>query len=339
MKQALLDRLIALGRRMRKPLPPRIQRPLLGLAALAFVVGGWLSFRALDLQLDEISWAPILVAALLGVPITAVVNATEYVVSGRVLGHRIGWATGFRVTVTGTAANLLPIPGSTLVRVGGLASAGSGYLAATVATIAIGIAWVGVACLVAAVVLLLGGADLLATAGFAAGGAATVGLVPLLLARVRPDVSTDPGDDAGTAPRPDPGPARRSVAWWTWRVLGVELLSVASGVFRLTLVLYALPTVDDALTGGVVLAVSAAVSSAAGVFPGGLGLQELLSAGFAPIVGLAAAAGFAGSALNRLIGIAVHAPIAVGLVVTRPDADPATPDSRSAGAEGGSAPS
>jgi uncharacterized membrane protein YbhN (UPF0104 family) len=49
--------------------------------------------------------------------------------------------------------------------------------------------------------------------------------------------------------------------------------------------------------------------------PGGFGLRELIAALLAPLVGLPASAGFAATAINRVIGIVVLAPVTAALAL------------------------
>lgn len=310
-----VDLLLRLGARARRPLPPAARRVALAVAGLGFVVGAWLALGALEVDPATIRWTPLVIAAVIGVPFSAVVNAAEYAVSARILGHRVPLRDAMSVTVMATAANLLPIPGSTLVRVQGLRQQGSGYGRATAVTVAIGAAWVGVSAALAGVWLLAGrvagsAVDWLSIAGFGLGGLAVLATVPLLIGRSDLDAA--------------------GVRRWTGGLVVLELASVSSAVLRLVLVLEALGA-GGGLTAAVVLSVSAALASAAGVFPGGLGLREALAGAFAPLVGLSFAAGFAASAVNRVIGMIVHIPVA-GLMVAaqrrRRRGGPEGPDAR-----------
>lgn len=56
-----------------------------------------------------------------------------------------------------------------------------------------------------------------------------------------------------------------------------------------------------------------AVTAVVGILPGGIGVREGLVAYLGTAGGLAAAAGFAASALDRLLGLAAHMPVALFL--------------------------
>ena len=128
----------------RRPPSKRTQRILLGVATVVFIVGGWFAFKSLDVTLDEIRWVPMVIAALVGVPLTLVANTFEYLLSARMLHHRMRFVPALQLTTMSTAANLLPIPGAFLVRVQGLRTMGSRYGRALASTAVVGLVWIGV---------------------------------------------------------------------------------------------------------------------------------------------------------------------------------------------------
>lgn len=112
---------------------------------------------------------------------------------------------------------------------------------------------------------------------------------------------------------------RRDARWAQLRrIVWVELLLVSVGVLRQWLVLLALGA-EAALGGAFVLVLSASLAAAAGVFPGGLGLREAISAVLGPVVGLPPSFGFMGAAVNRVLGILLHAPLALWLSMSDGD--------------------
>ena len=125
---------------------------------MVFLVGGWFAFKSLDVTLDEIRWVPMLIAALVGVPLTLVANTFEYLLSARMLHHRMRFLPALQLTTMSTAANLLPIPGAFLVRVQGLRTMGSRYGRALASTAVVGLVWIGVSALMAAILLAVGAA-------------------------------------------------------------------------------------------------------------------------------------------------------------------------------------
>jgi hypothetical protein len=297
--------------RWRTP-PPRWRGLILLLAGAIFAVGIVLSFRGLDLELADIVWWPLVVLALLGTPLTILLNAAELRAMARSLDDTtmLSWPRAVRVVVVATAANILPLPGGALVRVHALGTAGAGVAKATAINLIAAVLWLGAAIALAGVAAL----TYVPLAGVLAlvGGLAAVAL--------------------GAA-------AVRAVAsrWSTTAVaglLGVEVATTLLHAAKLYLVFIAL-AVPAGLTEALVVGVAGPVSAAAGVFPSGLGLAELLSALLAPAVALPAAAGFGATAVVRLVGLVSTAPLALWLGVrdvagTLGTADPTATDATDA---------
>lgn len=275
----------------RRPPSLRTQRALLAVAAVVFVVGGWYALRSLDIAVQDVRWPAMVIAAVAGVPLSMLANTLEYLLSARILHHHVPLMPALRLTVMSTAANLLPIPGAFLVRVQGLRALGSGYGKALRSTAVIGLVWIGVSTTLAAVLLA-------AARSWAAAVALSVAGVPLLVAAhvwLRRAVTT--------------AEERRRIAGLT---LAVEVFAVMADAGRLFLILVGLG-LEASLGQALVLAASNSLASAVGVVPGGFGLRELIAAALAPLVGLPAWAGLAATAIGRVMGIAVLAPVAAAL--------------------------
>jgi hypothetical protein len=275
----------------RRPPSPRVQRTLLLAAAVVFVVGGWYALRSLDVALEDVRWPLLLIAALAGVPLTLLANTLEYLLSAWMLQHRPAFIPAVQLTTISTAANLLPIPGAFLVKVQGLRAMGSGYGKAFASTAVVALVWIGVSVVLAGILLAVSGRWAAAVVLLAAGVPSLIGARAWLIRAV-------------------PAPAeRRRLAGL---IVAVELFAVVTNAGRLVLILIALD-VDASLGQALVLAVSSSLAAAAGILPGGFGLRELIAALLAPLVGLPAAAGFAATAINRVIGIVVLAPVTAAL--------------------------
>jgi hypothetical protein len=280
----------------RRPPSPRVQRVLLVVAAIVFVVGGCYALKTLDVSLDDVNWIPLTLAAVVGVPLTLLSNTFEYILSGRILHHRMRFLPAFQVATLSAAANLLPIPGAFLVRVQGLRTMGSVYSRALASTAIIGIAWIGVSAVLAGILLAVSEKWLAAAALTALG-------VPLLI--------------SGYMWLRRAVPAGRERGRLAVLIVAVELFAVAASAARLVLILIGLG-VDASIDQTLVLAVSSSLAAAAGIMPGGFGLRELIAAALAPLVGLPAAAGFAATTINRVMGIVVQAPITAALALFTP---------------------
>jgi hypothetical protein len=238
-----------------------------------------LPFSQLDPQPELLATA--CVVSLLG----TFVNGAEYKLSAHLLGGSVGVRQSTRIAVLASAANLLPIPGAALVKMESLRRAGHGPRWAASVTLAIGLTWVGVAGMVAGGALLAAGdARLPALVALAVGfGALAVSLVLF-------------------SQRGFPGSA--------WRALLLTIPLEAVGVTLTAvrfLVVMRVVGFDATFPEAAAIAAAAIVATAAGVFPGGLGLGELLSAGVAAAIGMPASVGAVASALDRVVNLSVLA--------------------------------
>ena len=284
-----LDRLAGLARH--RTLPPRARGVVLLVAAVATLVAALVAIDRLDLSVDELQPVPLVAAALLVTPLTVLLNAAELRVTALGSGarpERLGWGLATRTVVLATAANLLPVPAGALLRVQALTAAGARLGPAAGVQLAAAGVWVGVSTGLAGAVL-LAGEPWWATVFIVVGLAAVVAGL-LALRRTATD-------------------AHGRVAALLFTVeLGTALLHAG----RLWLVLVGLG-VHATLAQAVVIAAAAPLAAAAGFFPGGIGLAELLSAVLAPLAGLAPAAGLLAVAVARLLGLVVTVPVAAAL--------------------------
>ena len=273
--------------RWRSP-PPRWRGVILLVAVSIFVGGVVLSLGELDVTVADVTWWPLVVVAVLGTPVTVLANAAELRAMARAIdpGLTVSWRRAVQVVVVATAANVLPLPGGAVVRVHALKVAGMTVPRATAVNLVAAVLWVAAA-------VTLAGLAALGYAPAAGGLAVAIGVagaaVGLLALR-------------SLARRPAWGAAAA--------LLGVEVVTTLAHAARLFLVLLALD-VEVVAAQALVLGAAAPLAAAAGIFPSGLGLAELLSAVLAPAVALSAASGFAATALVRVIGLAAIAPMAL----------------------------
>jgi uncharacterized membrane protein YbhN (UPF0104 family) len=104
---------------------------------------------------------------------------------------------------------------------------------------------------------------------------------------------------------------------WAATIGLVECSSIAVSTARLWFVIHALGH-QPRVTAAVVLTLAGIIASASGILRGGLGLRELLAGAFAPLVGLPISLGFLAAAIDRIIGIIGHVPLAIVLSRGRP---------------------
>jgi uncharacterized membrane protein YbhN (UPF0104 family) len=272
------------------------QRLLAAVTVIVIVVAAVLSFRSLP-DTDDLAWWPLLLVGLLGVPLTVALNGAEYVVAGRMVKVPVSAATALRISIYGSAANLLPIPGAALVRIQALRREGTGTGRATLTLGAVGLGWLAVSFGLAGALLLPSRPG---TGGlFLVGG--LVGLAVTALIVRRPE---------------DPAASRRDLAWLVLAEVGFAVVQAG----RLYLCLVALdqqPTAAQAFA----LAISVAVGSAIGFLPGGLGIREAVAALLAPLVGLPASVGFLATVLDRVVGLVFLAPVAALVLFRRNTSD------------------
>jgi hypothetical protein len=258
-------------------------------AVVVFVGSTAAAWQALPDDRPALDWRLVAVAALLVVP-GAAMNAEEYRLSARIVGQEVPVPAALRVSIIAAAVNLLPVPGSVLVRTRALAQGGSSTTRAVSSTLAVGVVYLAVALVIVAVVQAPG----------SPGAATAVLLVGLAMF-------------AGAAVV-----TRRLAGGPVGRVLGhlvaVEALSVLVKAVRLHLVIQALGF-DPSFSQATSLAMATVAGSAIGIFPGGLGIRELLAALIAPAVDLPASVGLIGTSLERVIGLATLSVLSVAVLL------------------------
>jgi hypothetical protein len=273
---------------------PRARRIGLSIALVLFIGATTLAIRHLPAipkadHREPLLFVPI---ALLSFG-TIFLNGLEYVLSARAIGHSVPLRESTRVSVLSTAANLLPIPGAAIVKTRALQNRGARLGTAASLTIAIGLVWVGVGCIGAGGLLAITTDRTLMAVLLLAGGALSMALSAVLF-------------------------VGRSTAMSVPSVMGWATLLEASSVtltsVRFTLVLRAMGF-HGTFAQGATLAATAIVASAAGIFPGGLGLRELLSGIIGPAVGLSAAVATVAAAVERIVSLCVLGVTALVIIV------------------------
>ena len=283
------SRLRAIGLR----LPRGRQRPprwLLAVAIAAIAAGAFFAIRSLPDDLEHFVWWPIAAIAVLVVP-GVTLNGYEYLVTARLSGVTVRLLAAVRIAIYGTAANLLPLPGASLVRIEAMRRSGASLGRATKSTAAVGVAWLAASLVAAGLVLLPRG--LIALPPLAAGAAALAVLVAVL-AR---------------------GRTRRETLRAVATILAVELAFVVTAAAKLWFAMTAIgadPSVAAALTIGV----SGVLASATGFLPGGLGLREGLAAALGPLVGIDPSIAFLAVLIDRIVSLSALALIATAMLAS-----------------------
>jgi hypothetical protein len=280
--ERLTVRLERLAQRMRRPSSTRMQLTVLALAGAAFAVGAVLAIRNFPDTHRNPNYLLLVVDVALGPLMVVVLNGVEFAWIATLLSQKVTIGRALRISVLGTAANQLPIPGAVLVRTQALAAAGSGYRRALMGNLSVGLAWMGSAFLMAGL-LQLGGRIPWVGAGCAVAGAVLLVACRRVVKRTLP-----PG-----APR-----------FMTTRIVGVETALVLVQGTRLFIVLRGFGELVSPAQ-SVALALSSVLSTALGIAPGGFGVREAIAAGIGPIVGLPASASLVATAFDRVADLAV----------------------------------
>jgi Lysylphosphatidylglycerol synthase TM region len=269
---------------------PRVKRTILGLAVVFLMAGIAMSLERNPNVLSNLDWRPLALLMFVAVPVTLIINACTFLLTSRMVGRQFGMLKSIEICIISTAANLLPLPGGALVRIGALKAGGTSYGEGTKATLLVAGLWAGVAFLFAGVWMLRLGVGFVAVLFVAVGLAAWLSCFIYGVRQRR-----------GTTL-----PILLSIA---------KVMLVTVDALRIFLCLYALglaPLFDQAAA----LAVAGVVGNAVSIIPAGLGVREAVSAGLGPLVGLDAAIAFLAASLNRLLGLIIVVPLAIGLLAS-----------------------
>ena len=254
---------------------------LLVFAVALFVTFTVVAVRALPPIDRPVRWELIFVAGLVCVPVITGLNALEYRVMAHFADHHPPALEILQVSIMGSAANLLPVPGAVVVRLANLRKAGVRVTRGLNLTAIIGITWVGSACVLGGVAQLLSHPDFGAVALALGISLMTVSLI--LLSRIL-----------------EPGTRLRGAV----ELVAIEAGFVTMQALRLFLVAAAL-RFDVSFAQATALVIAAVSAAAIGFLPAGLGAREGIAAILSPIVGIPAAVGLVITAVDRVINLVV----------------------------------
>lgn len=271
---------------------PRVERILLAVSFVAFVVLAVLAIKNFPDVGTGIRWEILLAAGILGQCASLVFNAGEFAVTARFVGQRVPMHRAMRVTIIGSAANLLPLPGGALVRVQALSADGARYRHSLTAAAAIGVTSVGATFVVVGI----------ANTGTAGTGTVlalvAIGIVVIAIAAAMLRTASD---------------SRRAGRYSLYFVV-VEAGYATMASFRMWGIFQGLG-VHVSLPAAFALSGVGSIATAASFFPGELGIKEAIVGLVSPLVGVPVAVGVTGAVVTRLFGFAVLAVAASVLVV------------------------
>ena len=269
---------------------PLWQRLLLIVAAVGFALGVYLSIRARPELVSDLNYLPLFLLAAFGVPVTVLLNAEEFRLSGQLVGRKFSRVSAVDITIVASVANMLPIPGGTMVRIGALKAKGANLKEGTTATLLVSFIWVGLAFLYSGAWLLFsveGSADRLGVLFVLFGTALLIVIIVSAIGVFR---------------------QRGMIARLTLVKTGLVLVD-ATRIYLCFLILGVGGTFGQAS----VLTVSSVVGASVSIVPAGLGIREGTAALLAPLIALGAAAGYLSTSLNRVVGLIILAPVALYL--------------------------
>lgn len=265
---------------------PKFRSITYSLALLILVIGVVISLQRNPHLFSDVQVWPILLVLIAGIPLTLVTNAMRYIFCARLIGISSGWFRAMEVTTISTAANMLPLPGGTAVRLAALSADSSSILKGSKVTVISTSIWV-------AITLIFGGTGIF----FYSTTPGTVFICSGIFLFLATGIGlyTIAGENL-----------ERENALY---LCLVELVSVSIDAFRFMLCLQALGISAEFLQSAS-LVIASLVGSAVGIVPAGLGVREIVSAMMGPVVNLPAEACFVSATLNRLIGLVGITPVA-----------------------------
>ncbi|MFZ5654735.1 MAG: lysylphosphatidylglycerol synthase domain-containing protein [Pseudomonadota bacterium] len=268
---------------------PGVRKALLVAATVVLGIGLlWALNTSADVW-SRVQWGPLLAVLFLIVPAVTLVNAYEFRVSAHLLGKEYSALTSLEVTVMGTATNLLPVPGGTIVRVSALRTAGASMSDSVQATLLAGILWVGLTLSLAGTVLLVH-ATYIIGACFALPGIMILASTLWRLTRLSINQRA------------------------TSQLVVSKLVIIVLDTLRIHLCLAAIGVEID-FSNAMVLTASTVVGSSMSIVPAGLGVREWTQAALAPLVGVSVADSFLSAVLVRILGLVFIVPLAFALAV------------------------
>ena len=258
----------------------------LAIAAMLFVVAFAVGLVNLPPINRPIRWELLAVAGLVGSPLRLLLLAAEYDASARMTGHSdVSFRESLRISVLSTAANLLPLPGSAMVRADALRRKGTPLRGAMVSIVIIAILWVATGAL-------LIGISVVVASGSSFGLALCLGGVVAL---------------AGTYLVMRRTATSSNINRLYIRILVIESAFIVLGSVRYFLVLRGMGH-SPSLSQAAALMLSGMVATMTGIFPGGLGIREVMAGVISGLVNLSPAVGVVAASIMRLSDLAVMAP-------------------------------
>lgn len=266
---------------------PALRRGVLVMAAVGFVIGIWLSFRAQPDILARVELVPLILLVAVAIPATLALNALEFSLSARLIGQQLPFRKAMEITIIGSVANMLPLPGGTMMRIASLKAEGASFKKSTSATLYVALVWCGVGLIYSGTWLAILGRSLPGSGLITAGGAILIVCI-IATYRLLGDIK------------------------FTGMIVSAKVILVIVDAYRTYLCLLALGVLAT-FGQASVLALSSLLGASFSIVPAGLGVREGASALLGPVIGISAASAFLAASLSRILGMAVTFPLALAL--------------------------
>ncbi|MBL0923483.1 MAG: hypothetical protein IBJ12_03325 [Sphingomonadaceae bacterium] len=270
---------------------PVTRRFVLLLAAAGFLAGIWISFRAQPDILTHVAFTPLILLIAVAIPVTLALNALEFLLSARLVGQKLPFRKSMEITLIGSVANMLPLPGGTMMRIASLKAEGASFAKSTSATLYVALIWCGIGLIYSGSWLTVLGQHIGGMA-LVAGGGTILAVCISATYRILGDVK------------------------FTNMIVAAKIILVLVDAWRTYLSLLALGMMVS-FGQASVLALSSLLGASFSIVPAGLGIREGAAALLGPVVGVSAASAFLATSLSRILGMAVTFPLALALALKK----------------------
>ena len=225
-------------------------------------------------EVGEFSIYPLLISFFVLVPAMIIANSIEFRAQGEMVSAELPLWECIKTTVNASIANILPIPGSVLVRIERLSRHTSAKKAAGTTFVA-GVSWVGTSFVAGSLgLLLLGYLKFFILSASLGSSLVVVGFLGFRQYKVKSSVF--------------------------FRLVLSELLLVVFSTANFVLVCKSIGF-DVEVSRSIVINMSGPIASSVGIFPSGIGVAEGVASGLGEIVGVPVEIGFLATALIRLL--------------------------------------
>ncbi len=262
-----------------------VRRGAFGVAFVVFLAGIILSVRAQPEAIENLRLLPMLVVLCGVMPVILLLNGREFQLSVRLLDKELSYADAMGTTVMGSAANMLPLPGSAMVKIARMRVLGIDLAAGSFLTMVLAFLWLGCS-------FLYGGVWL-----YVLTKTQWSGLVPLAGFLLLCGVVFLGGKTHGHF-------------LVLLEILVVRMLLVFVDACALYFCFQSL-----ALTGNFaqasVLTVSGVLGAAVSIVPAGFGVREVAAAGLAELITMSAASAYLAASLYRIVGLFAILPLSL----------------------------